>query len=401
MASPKATSNPFHDIRKRELRRERMCLQGQPAEVQPSYFIPSLKEICAQVIAATFDQQKDIDALRELDPNLYLLIIDQLRTDLPLTVSVPRVKEQDYWKSCAEARWTSGQLHEFVTMHLDANQAAAQLAALSPALSGVNSQPSQSSGAAAAGQVSAAGERSGQGAAKGGKPAGGAAKGGAAASSTQGGISSHPQAATPSVDPTSGPSTTPTATGTGGLGAAVSGGSGGLVAGGGVNWRRLFLEHHLAEHLMGQLKDLTLSETDDAELQHQCALCASDVTRLYLPKLRCHVNFAELATRLPHLRSLYVSFGVLNAGVMYSADMLGLRDEDANRMQLLLKSSPNLTSLSLPENAIGGEACRALVAGLVRNKTLRYLDLSHNMIEDTGAHALGVILLQKELNIHY
>lgn len=107
-------SNDFHDIRLRELKRERECLRGAPTDqVAPSYFVPSLKEICASVIADHFEQLPSVDNLRELAEDLYHLIIDQLPTDLKLSVSVPRVKTQEYWRSCCEARWSVGQLTTF------------------------------------------------------------------------------------------------------------------------------------------------------------------------------------------------------------------------------------------------------------------------------------------------
>lgn len=107
-------TNEFHDIRLRELKRERECLRGAPTDqVAPSYFVPSLKEICASTIADHFEQLPNVDGLRELAEDLYHLIIDQLPTDLKLTVSVPRVKAQDYWRSCCEARWSVGQLTSF------------------------------------------------------------------------------------------------------------------------------------------------------------------------------------------------------------------------------------------------------------------------------------------------
>lgn len=256
----------------------------------PSYFIPSLKEICAQVIAQTFPDQKDIDPLRELDPNLYLLIIDQLAVDLPLTVTVPRVREADYWKACAEYvfRGRAGELHQLITTY--------------GGLEGLNNQ-----------------------------------------------------------------------------------------------WKRLYLEHHLSNYILTQLPSEAITEQQDTELHAKCSLCASEVQGLQLPHLRCHINVVDLFARLPHLKSLMLSFGTLNAGIMFTPDMVGMRDEDANRIQTVLKSNAQLTSLSLPENAISGDLCRAIVAGLVRNKTLKHLDLSHNHIEDSGAHALGVVLLQKDI----
>lgn len=110
-------TNDFHKIRISELRREQESLKGAPpAQLPPSYFTPSLKEICARVIADNFEFLPNADALRDLqeDKDLYKLVIDQLRTDLKLSVSVPRVPVEDYWRACCEARWSIGQLTSFL-----------------------------------------------------------------------------------------------------------------------------------------------------------------------------------------------------------------------------------------------------------------------------------------------
>ena len=106
--------NDFHMVRRREMNREQQCLAGaNPADIPPMYFTPTLCELCARTIAENFETMPDVDALKEIDPELYNVVIDQLRTDLSLEVTVPRIHAQSYWKSCCEARWSSGQLSEY------------------------------------------------------------------------------------------------------------------------------------------------------------------------------------------------------------------------------------------------------------------------------------------------
>uniref|UniRef100_A0A7S1WBE6 Uncharacterized protein n=1 Tax=Neobodo designis TaxID=312471 RepID=A0A7S1WBE6_NEODS len=286
----KKPTNAFHAIRKREFHREGLFLKGaEPSAVPAAYFTPSLKEICAQVIANTFEQQPNIDSLREVDEQLYRLITDQLRTDLRLEVSVPRVKVPEYWKACCEARWSVGQLAEYTGSM-----------ALEPP-----------------------------------------AKGG---------------------------------------------------------WKRVFLERNLEEHLMS-LESAATTEKEEEGVVALCTLCGSEIYALRLSRQRSHFDIYELFSRLPHLEEFAVSFGVLNANVAVTPDMIGMKQQDALHIQKVLRTSKYLTKLALSENEIDDDLCRAIVGGLVKNATLLHLDLSHNRIGDSGAAAIGLVLLQPELEL--
>lgn len=109
----KITTNEFHSIRERELRRKIACDNGAPATTIPGYFMPSLRDICANVIASTFKDQPSIEGLKDVEKELYDSIMEQLPTDLELEVSVPRVKSQDYWRACCCDRWKLGELTDF------------------------------------------------------------------------------------------------------------------------------------------------------------------------------------------------------------------------------------------------------------------------------------------------
>lgn len=286
-------TNEFHDIRLRELKRERECLRGAPTDqVAPSYFVPSLKEICASVIADHFEQLPNVDNLRELAEDLYHLIIDQLPTDLKLSVSVPRVKAQEYWKSCCEARWSVGQLATF--------------------------------------------------------------------------------------------------TKSGKLEAPQRGG-----------WKRVYLERNLEEQLMS-ISAPQLGDEEETKLVQMCALCGPDIYGLQLPHQQCHFDLYEnLFSKLPHLEEFLLTYSVLNAAVTFKLDMIGFRQADALCVQRVLKTCPALKTLALPGNRIDGDLVKAILAGLVKNNTLTHLDLSHNLIDDEGAQALGVILSKRDVSLKH
>ncbi|RNF13177.1 leucine-rich protein [Trypanosoma conorhini] len=109
----------FHLVRVQERQRDGEALvsalspeERRRRQAQESYFVPKLAALCAEVIAANFSALPEADGLCEEHPKLYDDVVARLPTDLPLTVSVPRVRADDYWRRCCEARWSFGQLSE-------------------------------------------------------------------------------------------------------------------------------------------------------------------------------------------------------------------------------------------------------------------------------------------------
>ena len=295
-------ANEFHNIRSRELQREKECLKGAPTlgpTAIPAYFTPSLKEICAKTIAETFETQDRVDALKD-DPDtyeLYRLVIDQLSTDLKLEEIVRRVNEQDYWRACCESRWSLGQLTEFT-----------KTKKLEP-------------------------------------PVGG--------------------------------------------------------------WKQVYLERHLEEYLMKlecqppveEGKEDAAADAISHQIVHLCTVCGNWIRCLNLTHQGYHFNIELLASKLPGLEELTLTYGVLNAGIGFKMDMMKMKQQDAMWLQGVLRSSTSLHTLNLPGNGIDGELLRALVAGLVNNNKVTSLDLSHNRIDDDGAAALGILLMKKNYGL--
>lgn len=62
-----------------------------------------------------------------------------------------------------------------------------------------------------------------------------------------------------------------------------------------------------------------------------------------------------------------------------------------------IRLSTCLVSLSLPCNLLDDDLLKMLLSGLVANKTLRELDLSHNRVGDQGARRLAKYLLRTDV----
>merc|ERR1712216_793757 len=80
-----------------------------------------------------------------------------------------------------------------------------------------------------------------------------------------------------------------------------------------------------------------------------------------------------------------------------------MTDNDMLLIEPLLRTMPNLKSLTLRENNIGDKGAKAIVRALEGNETLKELNLSANAFGDEGAKAIATALegneTLKELNL--
>lgn len=108
-------TNDFHQVRLSEYRREYALTEqaASPDQLPVSYFVPTLQSICADVLAKNFTSMKEIDTLKVDNPKLFDMILSQVSTDEPLSISVPRISEETYWKRACESRWSLGQLSKY------------------------------------------------------------------------------------------------------------------------------------------------------------------------------------------------------------------------------------------------------------------------------------------------
>jgi len=79
-----------------------------------SYFVESLRDMCAKTIAMNFER-RPIDFEKEIKNDfLRKKVQSQLSVRIPLQVSVEKIHEDAYWRRCCEMRWTDGQIGSFL-----------------------------------------------------------------------------------------------------------------------------------------------------------------------------------------------------------------------------------------------------------------------------------------------
>lgn len=108
-------TNDFHQVRLSEYRREYAIKEhaAPPDQLPVSFFVPTLQSICADLLAQNFSSMMEIDALKVDHPKLYDMILTRVGTEEPLSISVPRISDERYWKRACECRWSLGQLSKY------------------------------------------------------------------------------------------------------------------------------------------------------------------------------------------------------------------------------------------------------------------------------------------------
>ena len=103
---------------------------------------------------------------------------------------------------------------------------------------------------------------------------------------------------------------------------------------------------------------------------------------------------------LPNLAYLTLTYGAKHVGMEYERPLFGMKMSDAKIFAECLRSTQSLIYLSLPGNLIDDDLISILIKGLMLNKTISQIDLSHNKISNSGARKLAKYLLASKILTH-
>lgn len=84
----------------------------------------------------------------------------------------------------------------------------------------------------------------------------------------------------------------------------------------------------------------------------------------------------------------------------YERPLFGMKLMDADNLKQCLRNTNSLVYLSLPGNLIDDDLVGTLCKGLMINKTITQLDLSHNKIGQVGARKIAKYLLNSNILTH-
>lgn len=137
-------------------------------------------------------------------------------------------------------------------------------------------------------------------------------------------------------------------------------------------------------------KDQVLKELEAARYE---------VFRLVITQLQ-RFDITYVFEYLPNLAHLTLTYGAKHIGMEYERPLFGMKMSDAETLKTNLRKTSSLVFLSLPGNLIDDDLIAILIKGLMLNKTITQLDLSHNKIGQSGARKIAKYLLQSQILTH-
>ncbi|NWV43883.1 DRC5 protein, partial [Grantiella picta] len=191
----------------------------------------------------------------------------------------------------------------------------------------------------------------------------------------------------------------------------------------GDSWKRMFFERHL-ENI---LKFFIPNTTDPKQVLDLIPLCKGYVRKLqidqFLPPVRVdhkeesnnpsnkedaaelsevykhHYNLKDLVTALPHLEELHLIYGVKGCGMNFEWSLFKFTEQDCSNLAAAVKMCHNLKVFKLTQSKVSDDQTKLLAHNLLDHPCLLELDLSHNLIRDHGAEALGKLISHSRLEI--
>ncbi|NXY02848.1 DRC5 protein, partial [Pteruthius melanotis] len=189
----------------------------------------------------------------------------------------------------------------------------------------------------------------------------------------------------------------------------------------GDSWKRMFFERHL-ENI---LKFFIPNTTDPQQVLELIPLCKGYVRKLeidqFLPPLRLdqkeesndltdteedadfseaythHYDLKNLITALPHLEELHLTYGVKSCGMNFEWSLFNFTEQDCSNLAAAVKMCHNLKVFKLTRSKVDDGKIKVLARNLLDHPCLLELDLSHNLIRDNGAQALGKLISHSRL----
>ena len=142
----------------------------------------------------------------------------------------------------------------------------------------------------------------------------------------------------------------------------------------GNSYKQAYLEIYV-QRLLEQFN----SEGATDDLKKKLDACRYEIFSLTVTQLQ-HLDVQVVFDYLPNLAFLTLTYGAKHVGMAYERPLFGMKMSDAKIFKECLRKTQSLCYLSLPGNLIDDDLISILIKGLMLNKTISQLDLSHNKI---------------------
>ncbi|XP_046381825.1 dynein regulatory complex subunit 5-like [Haliotis rufescens] len=184
----------------------------------------------------------------------------------------------------------------------------------------------------------------------------------------------------------------------------------------GESWKRMYFEKHLQEII----EHFVPETTDPTKLTETLALSANYIKKIdinqLLPPVReapkgpdfdeasdagsdigeepeCdHFNFTPVLKALPNLEELHLTYGVKDCGMNFEWNLFQFTARDCLQLAECVAKCKTLKVFKLHRSKVDEDKVRVLISHILDHPSLIELDLSHNLIGDRGARAVGKFL---------
>ncbi|KAJ6666809.1 hypothetical protein lerEdw1_018811 [Lerista edwardsae] len=184
----------------------------------------------------------------------------------------------------------------------------------------------------------------------------------------------------------------------------------------GDSWKRMFFERHLENILRFYIPDTTSPNV----VLDVIPLCKEYVKKLevdqFLPPVKIdqkkedeeasdaesdtgidepsmdHFDMSMLIPALCHLEELDLTYGVKDCGMNFEWNLFEFTYRDCLSLANALKKCPTLKVFKLSRSKVDDDKSRLLIKHLLDHPSLIELNLSHNVIADRGARAVGKLI---------
>lgn len=163
----------------------------------------------------------------------------------------------------------------------------------------------------------------------------------------------------------------------------------------GLSYKQAFIERHI-QKLLEEHK----AEAGVEELKKDLWAARYEVFCLNISQMTSHLDTSVVFRHLPNLSYLTLTYGAKHVGMEYERPLFGMKMSDAKIFAECIRSTQSLIYLSLPGNLIDDDLISILIKGLMLNKTISQIDLSHNKISNSGARKLAKYLLASKILTH-
>ena len=162
----------------------------------------------------------------------------------------------------------------------------------------------------------------------------------------------------------------------------------------GCSYKQAYIETHV-QKLLENFK----GKAGEEEIIKELRAARNEVFCLIITQLKdfdCRILFKNL----PNLSYLTVTFGAKHVDMEYERQLFGMKMSEAQFFRECIKNTSQLTYLALPGNLIDDDLVTILNKGLMLNKTITQLDLSHNKIGSSGARKIAKYVLHTQILTH-